>query len=89
MAPDFSPFPHSRQLTFFAATLKMRLPTVENPFFHDPSTNKTTPVFSNEDYILQLLTEAVMRDLLRELALPSVNVIFTGGGRFYRCRTLH
>ncbi len=36
----------------------MRLPTVENPLFLDPSTNKTTPVFSNEDYILQLLTEA-------------------------------
>jgi CRISPR-associated protein Csm1 len=34
-------------------------------------------------FYLQLLTEAIARWLLRELQLPSVNLLYAGGGRFY------
>ncbi len=34
-------------------------------------------------FYLQLLTEAVMRYVLRELKLPITNVVYAGGGKFY------
>ena len=40
-------------------------------------------------FYLQLLTEAVLRFVLRELDLPYTNVIYSGGGNFYLLAPLH
>lgn len=47
-------------------------------------TNKgATSALRGRSFYLQLLTEAAARFVLRELGLPYVNLIYSGGGNFY------
>lgn len=52
-------------------------------FIYTLSSRHAAKTLRGRSFYLQLLTEAVMRLLLRELGLPSVNVIYSGGGHFY------
>ncbi len=52
-------------------------------FIYTISAKGATPALRGRSFYLQLLTEAVVRFLLRRLDLPATNVVYSGGGRFY------
>jgi len=52
-------------------------------FIYTISSKKAAKTLRGRSFYLQLLTEAVLRFVLRELGLPYTNVIYSGGGHFY------
>jgi CRISPR-associated protein Csm1 len=52
-------------------------------FLYTISSKNAARTLRGRSFYLQLLTEAVLRYLLRELDLPYTNVIYTGGGHFF------
>jgi CRISPR-associated protein Csm1 len=52
-------------------------------FIYTISSKGAAKMLRGRSFYLQLLTEAIMRYVLRELELPYVNVIYSGGGHFY------
>lgn len=52
-------------------------------FIYTISSKKAAQTLRGRSFYLQLLTEAVLRFVLRELGLPYTNVIYSGGGHFY------
>lgn len=52
-------------------------------FIYTISSKKAAQTLRGRSFYLQLLTEAVLRYVLRELGLPYTNVIYSGGGHFY------
>jgi CRISPR-associated protein Csm1 len=52
-------------------------------FIYTLSSKGAARTLRGRSFYLQLLTEAVLRYLLRELDLPATNVIYSGGGHFY------
>ena len=52
-------------------------------FIYTLSAKGAAKTLRGRSFYLQLLTEAILRYILRELGLPSANVIYSGGGHFY------
>ncbi len=52
-------------------------------FIYTISSKKAAQTLRGRSFYLQLLTEAVLRYVLRELGLPTTNVIYSGGGHFF------
>ena len=52
-------------------------------FIYTIAAKGAAKMLRGRSFYLQLLTEAVLRFLLRELDLPYTNVIYSGGGNFY------
>jgi CRISPR-associated protein Csm1 len=52
-------------------------------FIYTISSKGAAKTLRGRSFYLQLLTEAVLRYVLRELGLPYSNVIYSGGGHFY------
>lgn len=52
-------------------------------FIYTLSSKNAAKTLRGRSFYLQLLTEAVLRFVLRELDLPTTNVIYSGGGHFY------
>lgn len=52
-------------------------------FIYTLSAKGAAKTLRGRSLYLQLLTEAVMRFILRELGIPTTNVIYSGGGHFY------
>ena len=52
-------------------------------FIYTISSKGAAKALRGRSFYLQLLTEAVLRFVLRELALPYTNVIYSGGGHFF------
>lgn len=52
-------------------------------FIYTLSAKGAAKTLRGRSFYLQLLNEAVLRYVLRELGLPSANVIYSGGGHFY------
>ncbi len=52
-------------------------------FIYTLSSKRAAKTLRGRSFYLQLLTEAVLRYVLRELGLPATNVIYAGGGHFY------
>jgi len=52
-------------------------------FIYTLSSKNAAKTLRGRSFYLQLLTEAVMRFVLRKLGLAQVNVIYSGGGHFY------
>lgn len=52
-------------------------------FIYTISSKQAAKTLRGRSFYLQLLTEAVLRYVLRELDLPVTNVIYSGGGHFY------
>ncbi|PWH13625.1 MAG: type III-A CRISPR-associated protein Cas10/Csm1 [Anaerolineae bacterium] len=52
-------------------------------FIYTISSKGAAKMLRGRSFYLQLLTEAVLRFVLRRLALPYTNVIYAGGGHFY------
>ncbi len=52
-------------------------------FIYTISSKGAARMLRGRSFYLQLLTEAVMRFVLRRLRLPFTNVIYSGGGHFY------
>ncbi len=52
-------------------------------FIYTLSARGAARTLRGRSFYLQILTEAVMRFLLRQLGIPSVNVIYSGGGHFF------
>lgn len=52
-------------------------------FIYTISSRKAAKTLRGRSFYLQLLTEAILRYVLRELGLPYTNVIYSGGGHFY------
>ncbi len=52
-------------------------------FIYTLSSKAAAKTLRGRSFYLQLLTEAVLRYLLRELELPYTNVIYSGGGHFF------
>lgn len=52
-------------------------------FIYTLSARGAARTLRGRSFYLQILTEAVMRFLLRQLGIPTVNVIYSGGGHFY------
>ncbi len=52
-------------------------------FIYTISSKGAAKALRGRSFYLQLLTEAVLRFVLRELDLPYTNVIYSGGGNFY------
>ena len=52
-------------------------------FIYTISSKGAAKTLRGRSFYLQLLTEAVLRYVLRELDIPYTNVIYTGGGHFY------
>jgi CRISPR-associated protein Csm1 len=52
-------------------------------FIYTLSAKGAAKTLRGRSFYLQLLNEAVLRFVLRELGLPSTNVIYSGGGHFY------
>lgn len=52
-------------------------------FLYTLSSKGAAKTLRGRSFYLQLLTEAVLRFTLREIGLPSTNVIYSGGGHFY------
>ena len=52
-------------------------------FIYTIGTQKAAKTLRGRSFYLQLLTEAVLRFVLKELDLPYTNVIYSGGGHFY------
>lgn len=52
-------------------------------FIYMLSSKQAAKTLRGRSLYLQLLTEAVLRFVLREMGIPRVNVIYSGGGHFY------
>lgn len=52
-------------------------------FIYTISSKHAAKTLRGRSLYLQLLTEAMLRYVLRELGIPRVNVIYSGGGHFY------
>jgi CRISPR-associated protein Csm1 len=52
-------------------------------FIYTLSSKKAAQTLRGRSFYLQLLTEAVLRFVLRHLDIPYTNVIYSGGGHFY------
>lgn len=52
-------------------------------FIYTLSSKGAAKTLRGRSFYLQLLTEAVMRYLMRALDIPATNVIYSGGGHFY------
>lgn len=52
-------------------------------FIYTISSKGAAKMLRGRSFYLQLLTEAVLRYVLRELDIPYTNVIYSGGGHFY------
>lgn len=52
-------------------------------FIYTLSAKDAAKTLRGRSLYLQLLTEAVMRFVLRDLGIPTTNVIYSGGGHFY------
>ncbi len=52
-------------------------------FIYTISSKGAAKALRGRSFYLQLLTEAVLRFVLRELGLPTTNVIYSGGGHFF------
>ena len=52
-------------------------------FIYTISSKKAAQTLRGRSFYLQLLTEAILRSVLRELGLPYANVIYSGGGHFF------
>jgi len=52
-------------------------------FIYTISSKGAAKMLRGRSFYLQLLTEAVLRFVLRRLGLPYTNVIYSGGGHFY------
>lgn len=52
-------------------------------FIYTLSSKKAAQTLRGRSFYLQLLTEAIMRYVMRNLDLPATNVIYSGGGHFY------
>jgi CRISPR-associated protein Csm1 len=52
-------------------------------FIYTISSKGAAKTLRGRSFYLQLLTEAVLRLVLRELEIPYTNVIYSGGGHFY------
>ncbi len=52
-------------------------------FIYTISSKGAAKALRGRSFYLQLLTEAVLRFVLRELGLPITNVIYSGGGHFF------
>ena len=52
-------------------------------FIYSISSKKAARTLRGRSFYLQLLTEAVLRNILQHLGLPYTNVIYSGGGHFY------
>ncbi len=52
-------------------------------FIYTISSKGAAKMLRGRSFYLQLLSEAVLRYVLRELELPYTNVIYSGGGHFY------
>lgn len=52
-------------------------------FIYTLSSKGAAKTLRGRSFYLQLLTEALTRFVLRELGIPSTNVIYSGGGHFY------
>ncbi len=52
-------------------------------FIYTISSKMAAKTLRGRSFYLQLLTEAVLRFVLRELGLPYTNVIYSGGGHFF------
>jgi CRISPR-associated protein Csm1 len=52
-------------------------------FIYTLSSKKAAKTLRGRSFYLQLLTEAILRFMLRQLDLPYTNVIYSGGGHFY------
>lgn len=52
-------------------------------FIYTISSRKAAKTLRGRSFYLQLLTEAVLRYVLKELGLPYTNVIYSGGGHFF------
>ncbi len=52
-------------------------------FIYTISSKGAAKMLRGRSFYLQLLTEAILRYVLRDLGLPYVNVIYSGGGHFY------
>lgn len=52
-------------------------------FIYSITSKQAAKTLRGRSFYLQLLTEAVLRFLLRELGLPYSSVIYAGGGHFY------
>lgn len=95
--PDVSLYDHSRSTAAIAACLATRPANADSPaallvggdisgvqkFIYTLSSKKAAQTLRGRSFYLQLLTEAILRYVLRELSLPYTNVIYSGGGHFY------
>jgi len=52
-------------------------------FIYTITSKKAAKTLRGRSFYLQLLTEAVLRFVLRELGMPYINIIYSGGGHFY------
>lgn len=52
-------------------------------FLYTLSARHAAKTLRGRSFFLQLLTEAILRFILREIAIPVSNVIYSGGGHFY------
>lgn len=52
-------------------------------FIYTITARGATPALRGRSFYLQMLTEAVARFALRRLDLPTMNLIYAGGGKFY------
>lgn len=52
-------------------------------FIYTLSSKGAAKTLRGRSFYLQLLTEAVMRYVMRQLEIPATNVIYSGGGHFY------
>lgn len=58
-------------------------------FIYTISSKGAAKMLRGRSFYLQLLTEAVLRFILRRLGLPYTNVIYSGGGHFYLLAPRH
>jgi len=52
-------------------------------FLYTLSSSEAAKTLRGRSFYLQLLTEAVMRLVLRRTGIPATNVVYSGGGHFY------
>ncbi|GAP23047.1 type III-A CRISPR-associated protein Cas10/Csm1 [Leptolinea tardivitalis] len=52
-------------------------------FLYTLSSSEAAKTLRGRSFYLQLLTEAVMRLVLRRVGIPGTNVVYSGGGHFY------
>jgi CRISPR-associated protein Csm1 len=93
--PDVSLYDHSRSTAAIAVCLAGSGDTETTAllvggdisgvqkFIYTLSSRKAAQTLRGRSFYLQLLTEAILHYVLRELGLPYTNVIYSGGGHFY------